>query len=461
MSLLTLLSLPLFVTAQQTLNTDSYRSTNGPVTGGNSAYNYVPTIMLDGVYKMWWCGQIPGDHGDNILYAESSSLDGPFASGDQPYLDVFGGTGSGSFDSLHTCDPSVVRVEGQYYLYYGAEQSDGAPTTIGVATGPDGVSWTRLNNDQPIISPANQQTTSSTYGAGQPSVIYLDSLFHIMFTDTTGAGSLSNGAGQFAWRSSDPTFQSNVEVATASGWQAMTTSNSRSFSIVNANSADWQYSDALEAFIIAHDNTAGETTLTFLDPNNLASQLYAEVQIAGGWSEGPGIVSRPDKHSVVSPTDYCGTIPIDVIRSTTGPPPNTLAHIGLDLLSGESCASMQSSQIAAILEGYGLSDDGLPAALVVGGLRLQIENAAVWNDLTHNIISVPDSIYYAVPYGASLTNGVTVLGASGLPAAFQLDGNTLWPISCIKAISDDNSQITTVSPATWESYPEGPSLYCV
>ncbi|MCQ4043327.1 beta-xylosidase [Streptantibioticus rubrisoli] len=447
-----------------TLRTDSYRSSSGPVVGG-SAYDYAPSIMQDGDYKMWWCGQTAGGKvpGDDILYAESPSLDGPFhARGSSaPHQIVFDGTGTGSFDNKHTCDPSVVRVGGTYYMYYGAERQDGEPTTIGVASSPDGINWTRLNNDQPIITPANQQDTHNSYGAGQPSVVHLDGEFYLMFTDTTGAGAAPNGAGQFVWRSPDPTFQSHVEVFTVSGWQAKTAANSRSLSVANAVSADWQYSDALHAFIIAHDNAAGQTTLTFLDPNNLAKHAYADVAIPGQWSEGPGIVSRPDKHSVVSGSGDCGRIPVDVIRSTTTFPPQQLAHIGIDLRSGRSCASMPPAQIAAMYEGYGLQSNGLPAAVVVNGRRLQIQNASVYTDLTRNRISVPPSIYYAVPYGASLHDREKVVGAPGLPGAFQLDGGALWPVSCLRLVTDNHSSITMVGQGTWLSHPRGPDLDCL
>ncbi|WP_043262779.1 hypothetical protein [Streptomyces sp. CT34] len=448
----------------RTLGTDSYRSSPGPV-AGSSAYDYAPSIMVDGVYKMWWCGQAPGGKvpGDDILYAESAGPDGPFhARGSSaPHQIAFQGTGTGSFDNEHTCDPSVVRANGTYYLYYGAERHDGEPTTIGVASSPDGIRWTRLNNDRPIVTPARQQQTQNTYGAGQPSVVYRDGEFYLMFVDTTGAGALANGAGQFVWRSPDPTFQSHVQVATASGWQAKSDANSRAFSVVNAFSADWQYSDALGAFVIAHDDKQEQTTLTFLDSNNLALHPYSDVAIQGHWTEGPGIVSRPDKHSVVSRNNDCGRIPIEVIRSTDRNPlgqPTQLARIGLDLLTHNNCAAMPRSRIAAMYEGYGLQSGGLPAAVVMGGRRLQIHNASVYTDLTHNPVSVPQSIYFTVPFGASLPDHGKVLGAPGLPAAFQLDHGALWPVDAPQLALDNHSSITMVDRAGWLSHPRGPDL---
>lgn len=450
--------------AKASLSTDSSRLSPGVFDSGASVYNYAPAVLLDGEYRMWWCGQPPGQAvaGDHILYAKSSSLDGPFTSqdGSAAFDVVFGGTGTGTFDNKHTCDPSVLRANGVYYLFYGAEQEDGLPTTIGIASSPDGIKWARMNNGQAIVTQAGQQKTNSAYGAGQPSAIYLNGMFYMMFTDTTGAGSDPNGGGQFVWRSADVTFQSNVEVFTSTGWQTMTAANSRSFSVIDAVSVDWQYSDALDAFIVAHDSSAKETTLSFLDPKDF-SVKYAEVNMAGSWTEGPGIVSRPDKHSIVSTTNDCGRVPVDVIRSTTGQPPNGLARVGVDVVSGIVCSSMAASQVATIYEGYTLQASGLPAAVVVDGLRLQIEVAAVTLDLSRNPIRVPESVYRVVQYGASLRVGQTVLGVTNQPASFELDNNVLWPVNCLKIITDNDSNITAVDGATWQSHHFGPSLYCL
>ncbi|MEU9125952.1 hypothetical protein AB0C96_40130 [Streptomyces sp. NPDC048506] len=169
-------------------------------------------------------------------------------------------------------------------------------------------------------------------------------------------------------------------------------------------------------------------------------------------------MSRPDKHSVAPGNDDCGRIPVDVVHSSTGSPPQQLTHQGLDLLSGRGCASMPGSRIAALYEGYGLQADGLPAAVVVRGRRLQIENASVYTDLTRNPLRVPRSIYFAVPYGAALHDHATVLGAPGLPGAFRLDHDTLWPVGALQPVSDNHSSITMVDRASWLSHPRGPDL---
>ena len=136
------------VQAAGTLTADNYRSSSGDVVN-NSVYDYAPSVMQDGMYRMWWCGAAESP-GDNILYAESTSLDGPFHARNStaPYQVVFKGTNNGtSFDSTHTCDPSVLRVNGVYYMYYGGlrdgtNQLNNQYTAIGIASSSDGISWT-------------------------------------------------------------------------------------------------------------------------------------------------------------------------------------------------------------------------------------------------------------------------------------------------------------------------------
>ncbi|WP_161606366.1 LPXTG cell wall anchor domain-containing protein [Microlunatus speluncae] len=324
--------------AEETLTTDNYRAPGGALTGGDAAYEYAPTIIVEnGVYRMWYCAQDPdGDvAGDDILYAESSSAAGPFTGpgGGAPTI-VFEGRGDGSFDGQHTCDPSVVKADdGTYYLYYGAAVNDGE-TSIGVARSSDGLSWERMTAT-PIITASHQVDRGNDYGAGQPSVIIKDGLFYLIFTDTTGAGTLPNGAGQFAWRSADPTFATGTEVFTGSAWQPHTQQNSRSYMVANAFSADWQYSDELSAFVIAHNNDAAFTTLTFLGEENLAEKPYAPVNVDGAWVEGPGIVSLANKHSVDDGKEECGRVPFDLIHASKGSPPQDLVSKGIQVVADD------------------------------------------------------------------------------------------------------------------------------
>ena len=70
--------------------------------------------MFDGKYRAWWCGST-GIGGDSIIYGEADSPSGPWTPGQMvfQYSNV-----PGTFDRVHTCDPSVIRVNGTYYMYY-------------------------------------------------------------------------------------------------------------------------------------------------------------------------------------------------------------------------------------------------------------------------------------------------------------------------------------------------------
>jgi len=340
--------------APATLHTQNARSSAGPVVAAaDTPYQYAPSVIKDGgTYRMWWCSTSPAGTagGDDILYAEASNPDGPFHAhgSDKPYQIVFQNDGSNGWDGQHVCDPSVVRVGDHYLMYYSGAPNDhgqqqGSETSIGVAQSADGISWHPLS-DQPIIGPAHQRDNHNNYGAGQPSAVYRDGQIYLLFTDTTAAGdNPANGAGQFAYRSADPAFASGVQVATKDGWQARTSANDRQFSVAEAFTSDWQYSDTLQSFVLAHNNDPGRTTLSFLSPSSPATRTYQDVSFASQWTEGPGLVSTPDKHAIAGPA--CTTVPVDVVQSTgkTNNAPATLKHFGVDVVSDQDCASPSPS----------------------------------------------------------------------------------------------------------------------
>jgi len=442
------------------VSTESARGSDLPVMVRNS-YDYVPSVMHDGVYRMWWCGGIAGDH---ILYAEASSLDGPWhargSSTPGTYDDVLQPTGNAAdFDGLHTCDPSVVRVDGVYYMYYGglATETAADSTRIGVARSDDGMSWTRLNAGKPIIVPARDWNTMiNKYGAGQPSAIALDGWIYLIFTDTTGLGiNPGNGAGQFVMRSKDPAFQTEVEELGEQGFAPYDPAKHTAFKRLESFSVDWQFIDAIDAFVIASHTSGGKTRLHLFD-RALAKDL-GEVEVSGSWTEGPGIVSRPDKHAIASSS--CGRVPIDIMRSVGPGGPETwdLAHDGIDMLTGQSCACTPWPRI---LEGYLMSSAGLPLTMVRGGERLQFALRPPADRLARSSIEVSSEVFHAVPFGASMAANAPVIGADGRPAAFHLD-NRLWPVSCLEVITDNGSSIQSVSAAEWDAVPLAHSLHCL
>jgi hypothetical protein len=315
-------------------------------------YDYAPAVMMDetsGTYRMWWCGGSKTQGGDHILYAEAQSLDGPWhARGDatpNSFNDVFQPTYSlADWDGQDVCDPSVVRVDGTYYMYYGGLPIVGSPqpmaTAIGLATSGDGLSWTRAK-PTPIVTAARDiNSVPNTYGAGQPSVISVDGQFLLAYTDTTGVGAKpQSGAGIFLLRSPDPTFAAGVQELQATGFAPSAASNHTAYPLLQAFSIDWSYSDVLQRYVLVNE-TAGGGAVTLFTKDFKPTQEVQTI-IPYTWGDGPGIATNGNRH--LPSGNACGVVPVDVMRGmpdgTTMAGPNgwDLGHAGVDLQSNVAC----------------------------------------------------------------------------------------------------------------------------
>ena len=403
-------------------------------------------------------------------------LDGPWHSHTSvtpnTHDEVFHGTGNGTdFDATHTCDPSVVRVDGTYYMYYGGLNAsapmDGSAneqtTRVGVASSPDGFAWTRLNGGKAIVEPARNPYTNkvpSSYGTGQPSVTYVDGLYYLVRTDISGlAGNPQSCAGQYVLRSADPTFQSGVEELGASGFVPLGQAPFTGYSLApDYWAGDWQYVDALDAFAVAESVT---------DPNNATVHFYdkslhplATVAFPAKATEELALASRPDRHAVPWGGD-CGTLALDVMFSVgTGGQPGTwdLAHAGTDVKTGQSCAC---APVARMLEGTLLAVPNQPLALVREGRRLQFALGPPAEQLAHTQIHPGMEVFAAIPYAASVFDGNAAYVTAGKPGAYLLDDGHLWPVSCPGELTANGSSLTTISAAAYAAYPEGAPLYCI
>lgn len=152
-------------------------------------YRYGPSIMRtgDGTLHMWTCSPGEPTSLDAIRY-RSSDDDGRTWTPDVIAL----APTPGSPDAQSACDPSVVRIEGYYYLAYGSTpNSQGTDGFIAVArsTSPEGP-YSKWNGSSwggapvPIISytgPPGQ------YGVGEPSLVLREGRLHLYFT-SSGTG---------------------------------------------------------------------------------------------------------------------------------------------------------------------------------------------------------------------------------------------------------------------------------
>ncbi|NIJ11675.1 hypothetical protein FHU38_002019 [Saccharomonospora amisosensis] len=450
---------------QRTLLSSSERSSKGVVArgGADSVYNYGPTVMVDGERtRMWWCSQYGSAKpaGDDILYAEASSPDGPFTGpgGAQPPAVLSGNRGR--FDGVHTCDPSVLRVDGTYYMYYtGAAGDHALGNAIGLATSTDGLHWIRPTGE-PIVRPAGDTRRDNTYGAGQPAAVYLDGWFYLMFTDTTARAAGWNGAGQFLLRAKDPTFAAGVQALGPEGFHPVAdTSAPRTNSLVDAFSADLMWVDALDAFAIAHQTDRG-TTITFWDRRFSASP-YRPVLIPSEWEEGPGLVRQGDGHTPVATSDPCGTVPIDVLHATvigSAGAPTGLRHFGLDLRDVDGCAGAQRT--LSVLDGLAMPSPLRTMDLVIGGEVLRVDRRSVATGLAREVLDERIPALDQATSTVRLAAGARAVRAPGMGTGFLLDGR-LWPLATPHAeeiLARNGSTAEPISRQEWEAYPAGPTL---
>ena len=150
-------------------------------------YSYAPSVIVDGnTEHIWTChNRDSGVIKDYIYYTKR--VNGSVVSS----VPVLSASASG-WDSVHNCDPSVVRSNISYngtgysyaMFYLGNDQNCSCHNYIGVAfaqniAGP----WTKYPN--PLLSPPN----NGSWGVGQPSATSVDGQgrFLLFYTDGTNA----------------------------------------------------------------------------------------------------------------------------------------------------------------------------------------------------------------------------------------------------------------------------------
>jgi len=431
---------------------------------GDAVYNYAPTLLAaDGQIRMWWCSQYTSASpaGDDILYAVADRVDGPYHGPDKSAPVAVLSGNRGAFDAVHTCDPSVIRVDGSYYMYYtGSAGQRTHGNAIGLVTSRDGVHWTRAGDGAAIVEPAHDEHRDNDYGAGQPAAVYLDGWFYLMFTDTTGADAGWNGAGQFVLRSTDPAFEREVQALGNDGFEPVSSTDARrGESVVDAFSVDLMWVDVLQAFAIAHETEDG-TTFTFYN-RDFSRQPYKSVSVPGEWKEGPGILRQPHGHAPISQDEPCERVPLDVVRATTigeGNAPTALRHFGVDVTGVDGCDSEDS--VLGVYQGVSMPSPVRTMDLVTAGALVRIERRSVAELLSDRVVDERPDVLDDVSVSARLPAGAPVLRTDEGDVGLLLD-DTLWPVRGVEAselAERNDSPLRRVSSRQWEEYPTGATL---
>ncbi len=427
---------------------------------GHLGYDYAPSVMLENnKFKMYWCGE---SLGDQIFYSESDTY---WKSWSKP-RPVFrpGKTFSKNkaFDDFHVCDPSVVRARGKYYLYYGALPSvsaeDRCETKIGVAESLDGQNWVRINSGLPIVKPA-RKCPSSQYGAGQPSVVYLDGYFYMIYTDTSGfASKKSNGAGLYMIRSKSPTFV-NREIRAPKGWVSASKGNGirvTDYNLIAGFSVDMMYSDLIDSFVIAVNTNPNHTTLIFVDKN--LSKSRPDMKINGTWRDGPGLIRKPNGHAL--PAASCDIIPVSLVRARGGKSPSTWDLYLTDAEIELSRPSCSTDQLQRAYSGFLITSQERPLAYVTSKGRIQLETRAPLHNSNYSFAYVDPETYDRFTYLGDINTSQKAISGRGLPSAFVTSKGYRIQYSCGGVISRNKSKALAVSSAQYHKYPLGGEIFC-
>lgn len=153
-------------------------------------YAYCPAIVEngDGTSHVYFCGNPQAGRFVDNIYHIVVDADGKHDSVD----DVLQPGKAGTWDSFHTCDPSVIQGEfkmgGESYkyamFYLGIDTGDCLGNEVGVAfsNSLDATTWVKYP-DVLIPFPTDH---SSYWGVGQPSAVSLDKKGKVLLTYTEG-----------------------------------------------------------------------------------------------------------------------------------------------------------------------------------------------------------------------------------------------------------------------------------
>jgi Concanavalin A-like lectin/glucanases superfamily len=148
-------------------------------------YSYAPSVIVDGSTEhIWTCHNRDDGVIKDYIY-DTKRVNGTVVSS----VPVLTASASG-WDSVHNCDPSVVRSTVNYngttynyaMFYLGNDVNSSSHNYIGVAFAQDIAGpWTKYPN--PLLSPPN----NGSWGVGQPSVTSIDGQgrFLLFYTDGT------------------------------------------------------------------------------------------------------------------------------------------------------------------------------------------------------------------------------------------------------------------------------------
>lgn len=189
---------------------------------GQDRYSYCPTVMqtADGTVHAWFCGNPVADQMvDNVYHV--TQTDGTVSSA----VSVLQPGAPGTWDSHHTCDPSVVegqfRMGGttyKYAMFYLGCSLEYYYNEVGVAFSNDlnATTWVKypkqiVRKTWPTEGDQDLGGGNKSWGVGQPAAISLDKKGKVLLAYTLGDA----GGTYEMWRECDLSDMDNPVVGSA------------------------------------------------------------------------------------------------------------------------------------------------------------------------------------------------------------------------------------------------------
>jgi predicted GH43/DUF377 family glycosyl hydrolase len=137
-------------------------------------------IKDEGIYKMWYTG-IANDPGrtERIGYATSPDGINWTKYENNPVMDT---TPGGAWEDKGVWTPYVIKQDSIYKMWYGGFKDENiVPHSIGYATSPDGIAWVKAA-ENPVLTYSNLPGTWDQYIVMQPTILFDEGKYLMWFT---------------------------------------------------------------------------------------------------------------------------------------------------------------------------------------------------------------------------------------------------------------------------------------
>ena len=148
-----------------------------PEAGKWDAYTVLAPYVLreNGQYKMWYTGCATTQLLYSIGYATSPDGINWTKHASNPVFEP----GTSNWESASVAYGCVIPYSNGYKMWYGGGSSSWSETAIGYATSPDGITWERYTGNPVLLSGATGQWDHIVFG---PRVLYIDNSYYMYYT---------------------------------------------------------------------------------------------------------------------------------------------------------------------------------------------------------------------------------------------------------------------------------------